>query len=115
MQLEDFLEFESEPCERIRIRGTRVNLEHVLELYKGGMTPEQIYGYFGQWPPLEKVYAAITYYLANRESVEAYLARGEAAFRAKYHDHLGRPETEAVRRVRAAKAEREAAKARGGS
>ena len=114
MQLEDFLEFETEPCERIRIEGTRVNLEHVLELYKGGMTPEQIYGYFGMWPPLEKVYAAITYYLANKESVEAYLSRGEAAFQATYQERLRQPDSEAVKRVRAIKAEREAARGRGG-
>ena len=115
MQLEDFLEFETEPCERIRVKGTRVNLEHVVELYQGGMTPEQIYGYFGMWPPLEKVYAAITYYLANKASVEGYLARGEAAFQERLQEYRRLPESDAVKRIRAVMAEREAAKARSGS
>jgi uncharacterized protein (DUF433 family) len=106
MQLEDFLEFESEPCERIRIQGTRINLEHVIELYKGGMTPEQIYGYFGSWPPLEKIYAAITYYLANKETVEAYIARGEAEFQKRYQEYLNQPVPDVVSRMRALKAER---------
>ena len=108
MELKDYLEFESEPCERIRIAGTRVNLEHVLELYKGGMTPEQIHGYFGTWPPLEKVYAAITYYLANREAVDAYLARIEATFQMARDENRRRPEPEVVSRIRAVRAEREA-------
>ena len=115
MQLEDFLEFETEPCERIRIQGTRINLEHVIELYRGGMTPEQIFGYFGMWPPLEKIYASITYYLANKSFVEGYLARGEAAFQEQLKAHRQRPESDAVKRIRAVKAEREAAKSRSGS
>jgi len=113
MQLEDFLEFETVPCERIRLKGTRINLEHVVELYKGGMTPEQIFGYFGMSPPLEQLYATITYYLANKKSVEAYLARGEVLFQKQRQAYLAQPESEAVRRIRAIKAEREAAKVRG--
>ena len=108
MLLKDYLEFESEPRERIRIAGMRVNLEHVLELYKGGMTPEQIYGYFGTWPPLEKIYAAITYYLANKETVEAYLTRIEATFQQAHEDYLRQPEAAVVNRIRAVKTEREA-------
>jgi uncharacterized protein (DUF433 family) len=106
MQLEEFLEFDTEPCERIRIAGTRVNLEHVIELYTGGMTPEQIYAYFGSWPPLENIYASITYYLANKDAVDAYIARVEADFQKRYQEHLNQPVPDVVSRMRALKAKR---------
>src|SRR6266508_6888917 len=87
MQLEDFLEFELPPRERIRVRGTRINLEHIVSLFKSGMTPEQIHAYFGQWPPLEKVYGAVTYYLNNKDEVEAYIGRVDASFREDVERH----------------------------
>jgi uncharacterized protein (DUF433 family) len=106
MQLEDFLDIESVPCEHIRIRGTRINLEHLVGLFRSGMTPEQIHAYFGQWPPLEKIYGAIAYYLNNKESVHAYMARVNAAFQEEFERHKQEPESEAIKRIRAIKAER---------
>ncbi|MCE9533105.1 MAG: DUF433 domain-containing protein [Planctomycetes bacterium] len=100
MQLEDFLDFEPPPLERIRVRGTRINLEHIVSLFKGGMTPEQIHAYFGQWPPLEKVYGTIAYYLNNKESVESYMARIEATFQEQYQAYQKQPESELMRRIR---------------
>jgi uncharacterized protein (DUF433 family) len=106
MQLEDFLDFEPPPLERIRLRGTRINLEHLVSLFTSGMTPEQIHAYFGQWPPVEKIYGAITYFLNNRDSVNAYIARVEAAFQEEYERNKQEPESEVVKRLRALKAER---------
>jgi uncharacterized protein (DUF433 family) len=57
-----------------RIGRTRVSLDSVVIAYQQGHTPETIRQ---QYPSLtlEEVYGAITYYLANRDDVERYLAR----------------------------------------
>ena len=74
MQLEDYFDFNPKPVEHIRIKGTRIGLEHVIELYKSGMFPEQIAARY-HTVELVQVYAAITYYLHNKDAVEAYLER----------------------------------------
>jgi uncharacterized protein (DUF433 family) len=59
----------------IRLKGTRVGIETVLyDFIHRGMTPEAI---AEQYPTitLEQVYATITYYLRERETVSRYLAR----------------------------------------
>ena len=106
MLLEDFFDFETVPSERIRLKGTRINLEHVLELYRGGMTPEQIFAYFGMWPPLEKIYAAITYYHSEREAVDGYLERHEAAVRQLREEYDRQPKSDVVKRLQAIQSER---------
>lgn len=72
MELEGYFEFIDQ--EAIRIKGTRVSIETVLRDYKEGASPEEI---VLRYPTLslEQVHATIVYYLANREKVEAYLAR----------------------------------------
>ncbi len=108
MQLEDFLDFKTEPVEHIRIKGTRIDIDHVIELHKRHMTPEQIAVHFGC--PLDpvQVYATITYYLANKDTVESYLERGETRFRAAYEAYLLAPPSPAAARIRALKAEKAA-------
>ncbi len=56
----------------LRIAGTRVSLDSVVIAFQEGHSPESIRQ---QYPALtlEAVYGALTYYLANRESVDAYL------------------------------------------
>ena len=58
----------------IRIRGHRLGIEHVLGYYLEGYSPEEI---AQEYPglSLEKIYATITYYLSNREELDAYLQR----------------------------------------
>lgn len=58
----------------IRIRGHRLGIEHILGYYLEGYSPEEI---AQEYPglSLEKIYAAITYYLRNREELDAYLQR----------------------------------------
>jgi hypothetical protein len=60
----------------MRIGQTRVPLESVIYPFQEGQSPEAIRQ---QYPALslEEVYGAITYYLANRESVHQYLERQE--------------------------------------
>ena len=77
MELENYFEFiceERSNQHAIRIAGTRVGIETVLRDYQEGASPEEI---VLRYPTLslEQVYATITYYLANREKVEAYLKR----------------------------------------
>lgn len=71
MELTSYFEFIGEDA--IRIAGTRVGIETVLRDYREGASPEEI---VLRYPTLslEQVHATITYYLANREKVEGYLA-----------------------------------------
>ena len=103
MQLEDYFDFNTTPVEHIRIKGTRIGLEHVVELYKQGMLPEQIAVYFGCPITVEQAYGAVTYYLHNKDAVEAYLERGEEIARANYEASLAQPPSDAVRRIKAIK------------
>lgn len=72
MELENYFEFIGN--EAIRIKGTRVNIETVVQAYREGVSPEEI---FLRYPTLslEQIHATIVYYLANREQVETYLNR----------------------------------------
>jgi uncharacterized protein (DUF433 family) len=84
MKLPPFL-FEYVPG-AIRFVGTRIALEHVLEDYLDGMTPEEIHDEFDHIP-LETINEAISYYHREREEVDRYLAISraeEAAFEAAH-------------------------------
>ena len=72
MQLEQYFEFVGDEC--IRIAGTRVGIETVVRDYLEGASPEEI---VLRYPTLslEQVHATITYYLARRVEVDAYVAR----------------------------------------
>lgn len=72
MQWERYFDFVADDL--IRIKGTRVGVETVIEDYRLGATPEEI---VIRYPTLslQQVYATITYYLENRPAVEAYLER----------------------------------------
>jgi uncharacterized protein (DUF433 family) len=58
----------------IRVGGTRVTLDTVVEVYQAGSTPEEIVRHF---PTLQlaDVYAVLTYYLRHQTDVDAYLHR----------------------------------------
>src|SRR5687768_16570118 len=73
MQLEDHLEFIPPPYEQIRLKGTRIGIEHVIRYYNGGMTAEQIAHAFAYPLPLTQVYAAITYYLHKKDELYRYI------------------------------------------
>ena len=107
MQLEDYFEFHTEPVEYIRIKGTRIDIDFVIELYHAGESAEEIAARFGSLE-LVQVYAAITYYLQNRVDVGAYLKRREKIAEANYQAFLAQPPSEAVKRIKAIKAARAA-------
>ncbi|MCB0196337.1 MAG: DUF433 domain-containing protein [Anaerolineae bacterium] len=70
MQLENY--FEVLDSQDIRIKGTRIGIEIVIEDFLDGASPEEI---AVRYPSLslEQVYASITYYLANRDQIDAYI------------------------------------------
>ena len=62
---------------RPRIAGTGVTVRRIVGWYKHGLSPEEIVDQFGHLT-LAQVYAALTYYHANRDAIEADLAAEEA-------------------------------------
>lgn len=73
MQLESYFEFLSQ--QDIRVKGTRIGIEIIIEDFLDGASPEEIAIRYPNLS-LEQIYATITYYLANRKEVEAYLEAG---------------------------------------
>jgi uncharacterized protein (DUF433 family) len=61
------------------IEGTRISLDSVVYCFLNGDSPESIAQNFPLLS-LEQVYGSITFYLSNREIVDAYLEQGEAEF-----------------------------------
>lgn len=72
MTLNDYFEFLD--IDDIRIKGTRVGIETILEDYLNAASPEEI---AVRYPTvtLEQVYATITYYLRNKNKIDQYLER----------------------------------------
>jgi uncharacterized protein (DUF433 family) len=69
-----------ETCgDRPRITGTRVTVGRIAFLWKKGMTPEEIVDNYG-YLTLAQVYAALAYYHANKDEIEAILAADEAEY-----------------------------------
>ena len=56
------------------IAGTRVSLDSIVHAFRRGESAETICQNF-EVLRLEEVYGAITYYLAHRADIDAYLAR----------------------------------------
>ncbi len=92
MQLEDYFNFEKLDtkfgvAETIRLNGTRMSLDTIVEEFNKGAEPKEI---AENYPTLnlEQVYAAITYYLHNKAEVDAYIQRGEKIADAYYQEYL---------------------------
>lgn len=59
--------------DRPRIAGTRVSVQRIVAWYKQGLNAEEIAARIGHLN-LAQVYAALTYYHANKAEIETYLA-----------------------------------------
>jgi uncharacterized protein (DUF433 family) len=66
------------------ITGTRVSLDSIVYAFLGGQTAESIAQSFPVLM-LEQVYGGITFYLAHRSEIDAYLARERARFEELRH------------------------------
>ena len=110
MQLEDYFDFlgtdvrEPRSSDAIRIKGHRIGIENVLSYYHEGYNPDEIAQEFPGLS-LEKIYAAITYYLAHRAEMDAYLARLRERHEGEYKEWTASP-SPLVERLRAVKAQR---------
>lgn len=69
-----------------RIADTGVTVKRIVGWYKLGLTPEEIADEFGHLT-LAQVYAALTYYHANRDEIEAALTAEEEAARQLEQQH----------------------------
>jgi uncharacterized protein (DUF433 family) len=107
MEPKDYLEFAGP--DEIKIKGHRIGLEHVVDLYQDGHTAEQIAEEFPGLPR-EKIDATISYYLTHKAEVDAYLARlADLEERQIREESLTEPPA-VVRRLRALKAQRQHAR-----
>ena len=64
---------------RLRIAGTGVSVLRIAGWYKLGWSPEEISRRIGHIS-LAQVHAALTYYHANQEAIEAEMAAEEALY-----------------------------------
>jgi uncharacterized protein (DUF433 family) len=62
------------------IAGTRVSLDSVVFAFLDGLSPETIAAECFPVLTLEQVYGAVTYYLAHRSEIDAYLQKADAEF-----------------------------------
>jgi uncharacterized protein (DUF433 family) len=60
----------------VRVAGTRVTLDTIVEAFDAGATAEEIAQQYSSLP-LVDVYSVITYYLRHKHDVDAYLTKRE--------------------------------------
>lgn len=97
--------FEFLNADDIRIKGTRVGIETVLDEYLNAMSPEEI---AVRYPTLtlEQVYATITFYLHNQREIEQYLERWRRYAEQSWQQQQQNP-SPAIQRLRALKSQRQ--------
>jgi uncharacterized protein (DUF433 family) len=81
----------------VRVAGTRVTLDTVVEAFDEGASPEEI---AFRYPTLDlaDVYATITYYLRHKDAVDAYLAERRQVAERVRRENERRFDTTALRR-----------------
>ena len=97
MQDDRYLETRSP--DDVRVRGTRVGVEHVLEAYLAGSLPEEIALEFPALT-LEQVHGTIAWYLRNQTEVDAYLGRWRARARKARSEQSRAGQPELIQRLR---------------
>ncbi|MBV8844086.1 MAG: hypothetical protein JO307_14855 [Bryobacterales bacterium] len=55
------------------LAGTRISLDTIVHAFQEGESPEGILRSFPMAGPLVRIYGAITFYLENKDKVEAFL------------------------------------------
>lgn len=75
IRFEDY--FEMLDPDEIRLKGHRIWLEDVVDLYKAGKTAEELAARFPTLT-LEQIQATLAYYEQRRVELDAYLARAHA-------------------------------------
>ena len=81
------------------LHGSRVSLDSIVYAWLQGATPEAIRQSFPSLN-LEQIYGSITYYLANKQVVDAYLIETEAEWDQFAREHpVPEPLREKLRRA----------------
>jgi uncharacterized protein (DUF433 family) len=96
----DFLDIDD-----IRMKGSRVGIETILEDYLNAASPEEI---AVRYPTvtLEQVYATIAYYFRNKRSVDQYLERWRNYVEQSWQNQQHNP-SPAIERLREIKRQRQ--------
>ena len=104
MQLTSLFDFISPKL--IRIKGTRVGIEIVIEKFLDGTSPAEIRR---QHPhlTLKQIYGTITYYLFNKDPIDAYIEAGRKQAEEAYDEQRKNPPP-GVARLMKIKAQRKA-------
>ena len=76
---------------RPRIAGTGVTVRRIVGWYKLGLTPEEIPDRIGHLT-LAQVYAALAYYHANRDAIEADMAAEDTEAERLEREHYLSPQ-----------------------
>ncbi len=80
----------------IRLKGHRIGLEHIVERYLEGLSPEQIVQDF-PGVSLVQIYTVIAYYLHHQVTVEAYLADLHNRVETAYQEWIDNPSPATLR------------------
>ena len=64
---------------RLRIDGTRITVHRIAAMYRRGDSPEEMVGTYPHLS-LAQIYAALAYYHANRDHIDAELAADDALY-----------------------------------
>jgi len=105
MELESNFDFLNHSA--IRIKGTRIGIEIILDDYLNGYSPEEIAVRYRSLT-LKQVYAAITYYFFNQEKMDAYLDEWRRGFEEAWLEQCRNPHP-GIKRLLEIKARREEA------
>ena len=90
----------------IRIKGTRVGIEIVIEKFLEGASPKEIQRHYPHLT-LKQIYATITYYLFNKNTIDIYMEAERKRVEAAYEVQRENPPP-VVKRLIKIKAQREA-------
>ena len=104
MELTSVFEFVNP--ETIRIKGTRVGIEIVIEKFCEGASPSEIQRHYPHLT-LKQIYATITYYLFNKNTIDTYIETGYKRVEAAYKAQRENPPP-GVKRLMKIQAQREA-------
>ena len=80
----------------VRVDGTRVTLDSVMEAFDDGATPDEI---AARYPALSiaDIYSVIAYYLRHQDQVRAYLERERDLDQQARQEHVERQKREGIR------------------
>lgn len=83
----------------IRVKDTRVGVEHLLSAYLAGALPEEICVEYPTLTP-EQVHGVIAWYLRNRPDVDSYLGKRQVEARYARRQQAKQPQAAVVQRLR---------------